>query len=110
MLKNVKKEHPTSSYKFSDEFILMVKQDGMYSSEEIILTNDDIEELKNQGFYQFNYISESKNLRNYLYYIYIKFMSGFEDTNYITIIDTKTRDKYIITKDEIKNMNSHLFI
>lgn len=88
---------------------LYVRQDGMYNTLDIVLSNIPVEDV--QGWHHFDNVTEEscKNFKEYLWKIRKHFMM-LQDIEYIRLIDEDIPDEIIITKKTIEDMNAFRMI
>jgi len=87
---------------------IYIKQDGMYNTLEIVLSNIPVEDVKD--WYSFGSHKEFSNLMEILLYIDDIFLSITDSTDCVRIIDRKISDEITITKKQIREMYPQHFI
>ena len=94
-----------------DKFFVYVKQDGMYNTKEILLTDEyKPGTLLPRDWYVIKNDSDEtyKTFQEFLMDIYKSFMCGYHDTDKLTLIVES--EPVIITKEDIKEQNPEYFI
>jgi len=92
--------------KYSDDLELYVKQDGMYNTLDIVISNIPIKDIKD--WYKFNH--DFRSFKEFLFHIKLSLMDGSDDIDFVRLIDYKIPDEIIITKKEIEMLNAHKMI
>ena len=107
-------EFPKKYYEIKstgDKFFLYVKQDGMYNTKEILLTDEyKPDDLLPRDWYVMKNASDKtyKTFQEFLMRIYESFMCGIDDTDKLTLI--VENEPVVITKEDIKEQNPEYFI
>jgi len=88
------------------DFQLYIKQDGMYNTLDIVISNIPIEDIKDW------YLMSTPvyNLKDMLFYISQHFMNYSDTVKYVRIIDKEIPDEILISRETIIEMNANKMI